>query len=86
MGARVFGGKCFGVLSNGGVSCFWDLSMADGGAEVGGVKVDFWRNDDVMWWGKHESFAHGVEKWGGSCSVLAEWAREGRVSGGGSRG
>lgn len=54
--------------------------MAGGGAGVGGVKVDFWRNDDVVWWGKHESFAHGVEKWGGSCSVL-EGAAVGGIRG-----
>ena len=50
---------------------------------VGVVKVDFRRVDDVAWWGKPVGFAQGVEKCGGGCSVLVEWAREGRVSGGG---
>lgn len=44
--------------------------MAGGSTGAGGVKVDFWRDDDVMWWGKHESFAHGVEKWGADVRFL----------------
>lgn len=60
--------------------------MASEDTGSGEVKVDFRQVDDVVWRGKPAGFAQGVEKYGGGCSVLGEWVREGRVSGGGSRG